>query len=403
MVKIILLIIIYLAFISLGLPDALLGVSWPLMRQEWHMGLDSAGIISLVVTVGTITSSLLSGRLIRRFGEGNITFLSGLLTGGALLGFAYAPSYLWFAVLALPLGFGAGSVDTALNHYVSLHFKAHHMNWLHSFWGIGATSGPVVMAMILNTTGSWRTGYQTIAVIQLILAAVILFSLPLWKKQGLEYTAAHMEAAHDTATVVPHTGRKTLHIKGVPVALMFFMFYCAAETAVGLWGSSYLVQKRGLPLDNAATWVALYYGGITLGRILAGFISYILSNRQMVLAGIAIASGGAALLLLNAGSITVMLAFILLGLGFAPLFPAMIHETPRRFGKDQAQTIIGYQMASSYFGVAVFPPLLGVVINNTDMTAFPIYMGLSVVVLLILTHALNGMSPAEQVQPKGEA
>ena len=392
MVTLILLIIIYMAFISLGLPDALLGVSWPLIRTDWALNLDAVGIISMVVTVGTITSSLLSGQLIRRFGEGRITFISGLLTGGALLGYAYAPSYLWLIALALPLGFGAGSVDTALNHYVSLHFKAHHMNWLHSFWGIGATTGPIIMSKILLTTHSWRTGYSTIAIIQLFLAAIIFLSLPLWKKQALvNATTSGDHIAVDNAPELDVSGIKIIKVKGVPYALLIFAFYCAAEYAMGLWGSSYLVQMRSITLEVAAKWVALYYAGITLGRILSGFISFKLNNKQLILSGLCIAITGSVLLFFNFNNFTVMISFILIGLGFAPIFPAMIHETPRRFGNKLAQSIIGFQMASAYLGIALLPPLLGVIIDNTQMIVFPLFVILCISILFYLTSTLNRM------------
>ncbi len=390
MTTIILLIIIYLAFISLGLPDALLGISWPLIRTDWALNLDAVGIISIVVTVGTITSSLLSGHLIRRFGEGRITFISGLLTGGALLGYAYAPSYFWLIALALPLGFGAGSVDTALNHYVSLHFKAHHMNWLHSFWGIGATTGPVIMSNILLTTHSWRTGYFTIAVIQLFLAAIIFLSLPLWKKRALaNATTFEDHISVDNTSELDVSGIRIIKVKGVPYALLIFAFYCAAEYAMGLWGSSYLVQMRSITLEVAAKWVALYYAGITLGRILSGFISFKLNNKQLILSGLCIAMAGSILLFLNFNNFTVMISFILIGLGFAPVFPSMIHETPERFGKELAQSIIGFQMASAYLGIALLPPLLGIIIDNTQMVVFPLFVILCISILFYLTSTLN--------------
>lgn len=390
MVTMVLLMIIYLAFISLGLPDALLGVTWPLIRTEWQMSLDAAGLISIVVTVGTIVSSLLSGKLIKRFGEGKITFFSGLMTGVALLGYAMAPSYIWFVFLALPLGFGAGSVDTALNHYVALHFKAHHMNWLHSFWGVGATAGPVLMAMILTQTGSWRTGYQTVALIQLALAAVLFISLPLWKKHDA------LTQEKEPAASAPPIKTHALKIKGVPYALLVFLFYCAAEYAMGLWGSSYLVQTKGVSLETAARWVAFYYAGITVGRVLSGFISFRLSNTLMITLGLLIALLGGGLLFIESSAVFTMIAFVLIGLGFAPVFPSMTHETPRRFGKEQTQHIIGYQMASAYIGIAVFPPLLGFVIEKTSMAVFPVFIISCILIQLVLTMQLNKVTQIEQ-------
>ncbi|GAB6106817.1 MFS transporter [Fusibacter bizertensis] len=394
MVTMILLMIIYLAFISLGLPDALLGVAWPLVREEWMMGLDAAGIISIVVTVGTISSSLLSGKLIKRFGEGKITFMSGVLTGVALLGYSFAPSFIWFILLALPLGFGAGSVDTALNHFVATHFKAHHMNWLHSFWGIGATVGPLLMGSIIASSGSWRKGYLFVSLIQLFLAVIIFLSLPLWKKHAAEQTK-QTEHTEQSSNTYDRNDGSVSHSKyivfrpGVIYALLIFMVYCAGEYAMGLWGASYLIQKRELTLETAASWVALYYGGITAGRILAGFISFKLSNKQMIVLGVSIAFVGSLLLVGNISDVLSMLAFILIGLGFAPIFPSMVHETPTRFGNEIAQSVIGYQMASAYIGVAVFPPLLGVVMQRSGIGLYPFFILGCVVLLGVLTVLLN--------------
>lgn len=388
MVTMILLMIIYLAFISLGLPDALLGVAWPLVRAEWVMGLDAAGVISIVVTVGTISSSLLSGKLIKRFGEGKITLMSGLLTGVALLGYSLAPSFMWFIILALPLGFGAGSVDTALNHFVATHFKAHHMNWLHSFWGVGATAGPLLMGSIIASTGSWRDGYLFVALIQLFLAAIIFLSLPLWKKHAAEQDEEQVEASElekEGMAVSKHL----IFRPGVIFALLIFMVYCAGEYAMGLWGASYLIQKRELTLNVAASWVALYYGGITVGRILAGFISFKLDNKQLITLGVSIALIGSVLLVANLSDVLSMMAFILIGLGFAPIFPSMVHETPKRFGNKIAQSVIGYQMASAYIGIAVFPPLLGVIMQRNDIGLYPIFILSCVILLGILTVLLN--------------
>lgn len=392
MVTTVLLIIIYLAFISLGLPDALLGVAWPLIRQEWTMGLDAAGAISIVITVGTISSSLLSGRLIKRYGEGVITLVSGLLTGGALLGYAFAPSYIWFVVLALPLGFGAGSVDTALNHYVSQHFKAHHMNWLHAFWGVGATLGPVLMGGIIGVSGSWRQGYQTVAMIQLVLAGAIFLSLPLWKRHGA--LTANLAAKMEEDANGAESRQKPLPVlkmKGVSYALLIFMVYCAGEYAMGLWGASYLVQMGGLTLELAARGVAFYYGGITVGRVLSGVISFKLSNNQLIFGGLMLATVGALCLFVTVDPLLALIAFVLVGLGFAPIFPSMMHETPARFGKEAAQSIIGYQMAAANFGVAVFPPLLGVLIANTTMALFPFFILGCVLLMFGLTWRLGRM------------
>ncbi|SMP52118.1 MFS transporter [Anoxynatronum buryatiense] len=280
MITVILLMVIYMAFISLGLPDAVFGVAWPLIRTEWVMDLKAGGLIATVTTIGTVASSLLSGRLIAAFGEGKIAFFSTFLTAAALLGFGVAPHYGWIIFLAVPLGFGAGSVDTALNHFVATHFRAHHMNWLHACWGIGATAGPLVMSAVLMQTQSWRAGFRTIAYIQFALAALLLVSLPLWRKHQDRMEFEDKKPARALAA------REVFRTKGAPNAMLVFLFYCGGEYAMGLWGASYLLQFHGISLERAAQVVALYYGGITFGRLLAGGISFKLNNSQLIKWGV---------------------------------------------------------------------------------------------------------------------
>jgi len=404
----ILLILIYIAFISLGLPDSLLGVTWPAIQTEWGLQLDAAGLVSFLVTVSSVTSSLLSGRIIKALGTGKVTFISCFMTGAALLGISLAPSYLWLLVLAIPLGFGAGSVDAALNNYVALHFKAHHMNWLHSFWGVGATMGPLIMANILAGGASWRFGYQTIGMMQLSLAAVLLITLPLWRKveklrernqldemvenpmdisisqpsKGLEVTTVSIDDLTSTGKF------SVIKIPGVKYALAIFMFYVTAEISVGLWGSSFLIQSRGVAIDTAATWIAMYYGGIMFGRFISGFVSFKLNNKQMIRIGTIISFIGTIILCLPIPTNLMVIPLVLIGLGFAPIFPSMIHETPIRFGKIHSQTIIGYQMAAAYTGGALLPPLFGVILNSTTMLLFPVLLSLSLLIVYISSNLL---------------
>ena len=365
MITTILLMIIYMAFISLGLPDAVFGVAWPLMRVEWVMDLRAGGVIATVTTVGTVASSLLSGKLIAAFGEGKIAFFSTFLTAAALLGFGVAPHYGWIIFLAVPLGFGAGSVDTALNHFVAKHFHAHHMNWLHASWGIGATAGPLVMSAVLIQTESWRSGFRTIAYMQFALAAVLLLSLPLWRKHQ-KGQQAHVKEISRALTAM-----EVFKTKGAPNAMLVILFYCAGEYAMGLWGASYLFQFHGISPERAAQVVAFYYGGITLGRLLAGGISFKLNNRQLINVGFVVSGMGT--LLLISGYLP-MPAFLLIGLGFAPVFPAMVHETPQRFGSQVSQTLIGYQFAAAYVGIAVLPPLMGVAMSLWGIKLFPYFV-----------------------------
>lgn len=383
MFTVLLLAIIYLAFISLGLPDSLLGVAWPAMRGEFGLPLDAAGIIAAVTIGMTVLSSLANGYIIRKIGTAKLTFISCLLTGGALLGISLAPTFWWIIPMTLPLGFGAGSVDAGLNNYVAHHFKAHHMNWLHSFWGLGATAGPIIMGSYLMDA-TWRDGYRTIAMIQLVLAFILFLSLPLWRRH--EASTDGQEANH---VMTSDPDKHPLRIKGVPFALATFIFYVAAEMSMGLWGSSYLVQVKGIAISTAATWIAMYFGGITLGRFLSGFISFKLNNQQMIRMGIFISLIGATLILLPLANIFLMSGFVLIGMGFAPIFPAMIHETPSNFGKNNSGVIIGFQMAAAYSGSAVLPPLSGILYRNISMGLFPIIILVLILLILASTETLN--------------
>ena len=362
----ILLIIIYLAFISLGLPDSILGSAWPAIQSGWSLPLDAAGWISFLVVGSTIISSFLSGKVIKRFGTGKVTMFSCLMTGLALLGFSFAPSYIWLLVFAIPLGLGGGSVDAALNNYVATHYHAHHMNWLHSFWGVGATLGPIIMAGYLAT--SWQTGFRTISLLQLTLAAVLILTISLWPKKK-----EHIEDVSKSKGV--------FKIKGVKYALAIFLFYCAVEFSLGLWGSSYLVQIKGLTPATGARFVALYYGGITVGRMISGFLSFKLTNKQLILIGIYTAFVGIVLLVLPLPSWSLIIAMPVIGLGLAPIFPSMIHETPKHFGKDVSQTIVGYQMAFGGIGSAFLPPTIGFIVSKTSLGLFPYLLMLAMVVL----------------------
>ncbi len=393
MITILLLAIIYMAFISLGLPDALLGVAWPAMQSDWNLPLDAVGLAAILITGSTILSSLLSGTIIRKFGTGKVTLLSCLTTGLALLAISQIPSFGWLLLLAIPLGLGAGSVDAGLNHYVALHFQAHHMNWLHSFWGVGATLGPLFLANSLYQTGSWRGGYAKIAILQLVLAIILFISLPLWSK----HESAQIRPALNSKKTI--TAKEVLSAPGLSFALLTFLLYCAVEVSVGLWGSSYLTQVRGFSLHQAATWVSAYYGGITIGRFLSGFISFRLSNPQMIRSGIILALSGAILLALPIPSIFLAGAMVLIGLGLSPIFPSMLHETPKRFGVPYSQSIIGYQMAAGYMGSAILPPALGVLVISTGLVILPYFLTICLVAIFLLTEALQAQITQLEVQP----
>ncbi|ADY13616.1 MFS transporter [Sphaerochaeta globosa] len=372
-----LLILIYLAFISLGLPDGVLGSVWPVMRLELGLPLASAGLIGAIGSIGTVASALLSYRLINRFGTAKVTLVSVLLTSIALFGYSISSSLPALMLFAIPLGLGAGSVDSALNNYVALHYEARHMNWLHSFWGLGATSGPAVMGLVLSLHLSYRAGYRTLAVLQLLLVVALSASVPLFerpKKQPIESNKNSQ-------------GPRKKH-KALPFALLGFFLYCALEVSTGLWAVSYLVEVKGLLPGEAALYGSLFFLGITSGRIVSGFVSMRISNTKLIYLGLGICLVG--LLSLSISPLPFAgYSLLLLGFGCAPVFPSMIHETPRRFSIESSQRIIGLQMASAYIGSTLTPPLFGVLGTVVGLRWMPL-MQLSILLLLFLCMVMLG-------------
>ncbi|PPA71110.1 MFS transporter [Jeotgalibacillus proteolyticus] len=380
-----LLIIIYLAFISLGLPDSVLGAAWPVMQRDLGAPIETAGLLFMSIAGGTIVSSLLSGKVLKRFGTGKVAAFSTFLTAAALTGFFFAPSLGWLFFCAVPLGLGAGAIDAGLNDYVATHYHAHHMSWLHSFWGVGATLGPVIMAQFIAGEPAWRSGYLTIACIQFGLMLILFITLPLWGKvKSKPFAQTEVpKAEKQTASVKP------LKIKGVRLALIAFFFYCGVEALVGLWGSSFLVNMKGLKAATAAQWVSFYFAGITAGRFITGFLTFKIRNLILIRSGQALALAGALLLVLPLPMYFSLAGFVLIGLGLAPIFPSMLHETPARFGKEHSQTIMGYQMAVAYTGSTFLPPLFGVIAAQTTIGLFPIVTFLFVAVMALSSERLN--------------
>lgn len=387
------LIIIYMAFISLGLPDSMLGAAWPIMRLDYGAPVETAGLLSMIVVAGTIISSLASSAVLKRLGTGMVTFISVAVTALALLGFSYSSSVVWLAVLALPLGLGAGSIDTGLNNYVATHYKAHHMSWLHCFWGIGAMLGPIIMSRYIAGGDSWRTGYFTVSMIQFALVVLLFISLPLWKRAGKSSSpqAENVRNEPETVMAAEAASGNVLRIKGVKLAMITFLFYCGVEATVGLWGSSYLVNVKGVSAATAAGWVSLYYGGITAGRLITGFITFRFSNKELIRGGLAISMLGALVLALPLPAVFSLVAFILIGLGSAPIFPCMLHETPARFGQANSQKIMGYQMALAYTGGAFLPPLLGWVAARSSFMILPLVMIGYIIVMILSSEQINSM------------
>lgn len=356
--------LIYLAFISLGLPDALLGSAWPSMYTELNVPLSSAGLISMIIAAGTVISSLMSERMTRRFGPGKVTAFSVGLTAVSLGGFALSGSYWQLCLLAVPYGLGAGSVDACLNNYVALHYTSRHMSWLHCMWGIGASVGPHIMGRAITAGQSWHAGYGYIAVLQIVLTFVLLMSLPIWKQRT--------DGGVQSRPMAPVTLHQALFIRGVREVLTCFFCYCALEQTAGLWASSYLVLKNGLPAEKAASLAALYYMGLTVGRALGGFLTFRLNDRAMIRTGFVLILLGLVCIPLGGGA--TLAGLVIMGLGSAPIYPCLIHSTPGFFGAGNSQAIIGMQMASAYVGTCLMPPLFGLIAEVLSVALYPLFL-----------------------------
>ncbi|MCI1225217.1 MFS transporter [Bifidobacterium sp.] len=402
-----LLAVIYIAFISLGLPDSLLGSAWPTMSRDLAAPLSWAGGISMVIAAGTIVSALLSDRMTLRFGVGKVMLASVATTALALLGFSLAPNYWTLLVVAVPYGLGAGGVDAALNNYVAIHYASRHMSWLHCMWGVGASLGPYVMGFALTRGQGWAWGYRYIAIMQVALTMVLALSLPLWKGRAAAIAGAADGACADGADRehdgVPRNAgdshapgkplkplglRQIVAIPGAkPIFVMFFC-YCAVESTAGLWASSYMVLHHGLDAKTAASWASLFYVGITIGRALSGFLTMRLRDPAMIRIGQAILLCGIMLLMVPFPGRSMALAgLILIGLGCAPIYPCIIHSTPSYFGVDRSQAIVGVQMASAYVGALAVPPVFGVIADRISTSLYPLFL-LAILAIMIVMHEL---------------
>lgn len=378
-----LLIIIYIAFISLGLPDSILGAAWPLIRIDLSMPMAGAGLISMIISGGTIISSMLSGRLINKLGTAKIVIISVFMTAVALFGFSFGKNYFWLCIMGIPLGLGAGAIDTALNNFVALHYSARQMSWLHCFWGIGATTGPIIMSANIAKNGLWRNGYFTIATIQMCLVIVLFISFPLWKI---------FQNNGEEDTVVLDSTQSVFKIPGIGYALLSFFAYCAIETTTGLWGASYLVNTKGVSADVAAGWISIYFFGITIGRFANGFLTSKVSNNTLIRGGQIIIGLGALLLLVINNSYASLVGFILIGTGCAPIFPSMLHETPVRFGKNNSGRLMGLQMAFAYMGTTFVPPVLGLLFGVTGIQVYPIFVLLFLVIMFLSNEKITKLT-----------
>jgi len=383
MISTVLLVIIYLSFISLGLPDSLLGSAWPSMYGGLHVPLHYAGYISMIIAGGTVISSIFSERVIRRLGTGVVTAFSVLMTAAALLGFSFSSTFVLLCLWAVPLGLGAGSVDAALNNYVALHYKAKHMSWLHCFWGVGASTGPIIMSFFLIHKNSWNSGYRAIGLIQCCLVAILFITISLWGKNKSQNSSEKKESSKGIKF------KELFQIAGVKQILVAFFCYCSLETTTGLWGSSFLVMEKNISPETAARWISLYYIGITFGRFISGFLTMKLNNRQMVRLGQGLIACGIIALMPPMGRMLLLPGFFIIGLGCAPIYPSLLHETPRNFGSEKSQAIMGIQMASAYIGTTFMPPLFGQVTSFFGFNVFPLFIGGILILNIIMVELLN--------------
>ena len=381
-----LLALIYLAFISLGLPDSLLGSGWPVMHLEFNVPISYMGIISMIISGGTIISSLLSNRLTHKLGTKIVTIISIFLTVIALFGFSFANNFILLIIFAIPYGLGAGAIDAALNNYVALHYKAKHMSWLHCFWGVGTIVSPFVMSYSLENL-TWKSGYRIVGIIQLIIAIILLITLPIWKVNNKK-----IEQEEKTISII-----SALKIKGVSFLLFGFFAYCALESTTMQWASTYFVEVKGIDASHAASFASLFYIGITLGRFISGFITEKLGDRKMIILGSTILAFGIILLIIQTTSYLIsVISFIIIGLGCGPIYPCIIHSTPNNFGKENSGAIIGIQMASAYLGSTFIPLLFGLLGNFIGFKFMPIYLIIFMILMISMTQLTFSITKKEK-------
>ena len=385
--------VIYLAFISLGLPDALLGAAWPRMYQPLGADLSWAGAVSMIISAGTIVSSLASDRLNSRLGTGKVTAGSVALTAIALFGFSTCTAFWQLCVWAVPYGLGAGSVDAALNNYVALHYQSRHMSWLHCMWGVGASVGPVIMGRAL-AAGSWQSGYRVISLMQIVLTAILLFSLPLWKRPDEDGAGVNVTPEHRSLP-------QLLRIPGVPEVMISFACYSAVEATAGMWAASYCTLMRGIDAQTAAGWASLFYLGITVGRFFSGFLTMKFNDHQMIRGGQAVILVGLVLIFLPAGNTLLFAGLIIVGLGCAPIYPSIIHETPANFGRNLSMSMTGVQMAAAYVGTTLLPPFFGLLAQHISMGLFPWYLLTALILMTVSSEAMHRKTAAHRAANPG--
>ena len=371
-----LLILIYIAFISLGLPDSLVGSGWPAMHADLGVPVSYMGIVTMIISGGTIVSSLLSEKLTKKFGTRHVTVVSVFLTAAAMLGFSFADRFWMLLLFGVPYGLGAGAIDAALNNYIALHYKARHMNWLHCFWGVGTIVSPFVMSHALSHA-NWQGGFRIIGLVQLGIALLLLCTLPVWKIHSRTE-----EAGGEKVLGL----RGALRIRGVPLLLIGFFAYCAAEATAMNWASTYFAEVKGVADEQAAQFASLFYIGITASRFLCGFLSDKFGDRKMILAGATVLLGGVVLLLIPAPNALAIAGFVIIGFGCGPVYPSIVHSTPDNFGAENSGAIIGIQMASAYVGSTFIPPLFGLLGRALGFAVLPFFLLVFLFLMITMTE-----------------
>ena len=379
--------IIYLSFISLGLPDALLGAVWPVVHGQMNVPVSYMGVLVMTVSGCTVISSLLADRLTRKFGTGRVTAVSTALSAVGLLGFGISTSFWQLLLFALPYGFGAGSIDAALNHYVAVHYESRHMSWLHCMWGIGTSVGPFLMGAVLTGGLNWNMGYLLVALVQTVLAVCLFLSVPMWKKTG--------GASPETDPGKPLTLKEILMIPGAREVMVSFFCYCGLELTAGQWAGSYFVMKDGVPPEEAAGLSSLFYVGITAGRAVSGFMTMKLNDTQMIRLGQGIIAAGIGMMLMPFGKYATMAGLLFVGLGCAPIYPCVIHATPAHFGPERSQALIGVEMASAYVGNCTLAPLFGILTGWLGVWVLPVYLLGILGVMWWMQECLNRICPVK--------
>lgn len=381
--------VVYLAFISLGLPDSLLGAAWPTIAAEIEQPSSVMGIVTMIISAATIVSSLLSNFLTRKLGTGLLTAISVAVTAAAMFGFSFCTKFWQICVWAVPYGLGAGAIDAALNNYAALHFSSRHMNWLHCFWGVGVSISPYIMGACLTGNLGWQTGYRAVGVVQIVLTAVMFCALPLWKKVAQRQAAEKPEAQSASSDGEPKLAstKDALRVRGVWLVFVMFFCYSALEQTALQWASTYLVSHRGVSREAAATFATLFCSGITVGRFVSGLISDKLGDKTLIRIGSAIVFAGIVCLCVPI-EFFALAAFVLIGLGCAPIYPAVIHSTPVNFGEQNSQAVVGVQMAFAYVGSTFMPPLFGTIVEASAWV-LPLFLGVLLVVMTALAEAVN--------------